>query len=318
MQTTSAIKTLALLALWTLVATARGAPDASAGPPRGASSPSPRHTEVEEVRLVLLPTTVTDRGGRPVRELTADEFILLDQGQPQEIRIFATEADAPVSIAFLLDISASMGLRDRLGEAKRSIGAFVEALGPADSVGLIGFADERVDWITPFTTDRRRFLRRLEVQEPGGRTALLDALGRAPAMVGEAEGGRRAIVLITDGLDNASTVSMLQAVWMARRVRVPIYALSFIPMNPELVSERIRDSLDVLLRFSDETGGRLFAVYRPEDLGQAVSEIQEELRFQYVIGYYPSQANAGGAFRRIELRTSRPHAAVRTRTGYYP
>lgn len=294
---------------------------AAAEPPPAPAEPDhpPSLAERERVRLVLLPTVVTDRRGRPVRDLTVDEFTLFEDGAPQEIRVFASEQDSPISLAFLLDVSESMGLRDRLGEAKRGIRAFVEALDAADRYGLIGFADDEVSWITPFTDDRRNFLRRLDVQDPGGKTALFDALGRTPAMVGEGGAERRAIVLFTDGLDNASKIPMLQAMWMARRVRVPIYALSFVPMSPALLSERVRDSLAVLERFSQETGGGLYVLYEPKDLDRAIASIQRELRQQYVIGYYPPPAaDDDGTFRRIRLEAGNPAWTVRTRTGYYP
>jgi Ca-activated chloride channel family protein len=277
------------------------------------------HTEIEEVRLVLLPTVVTDSRGRPVRGLSVDEFTLVEEGVPQQIRVFATEDDAPVSLAFLLDVSASMGLRGQLEEAKRAIAGFVEVLSPEDRFGLIGFADDQVTWITPFTDDRARFLRRLEVQDPGGRTALFDALAESPGMLGEESRGRRAIVLFTDGFDNASTVPVLDAVWTARRVRVPVYSLSFVPMRRSIAPRRVRDSLATLERVSEETGGRLYAIHDERDLDRAIAEIQAELRFQYVIGYYPGRPSRGGeGFRRVELAARRERLTVRTRTGYYP
>ena len=298
-----------------LVALALAAVSAAAG-----EQPAvPPLTEVEQVRLVLLPTIVTDRRGRPVPGLSASEFTLLDEGRPQEIRLFASAQDAEISVAFLLDVSASMGLRGQLEDSKRAIAAFVEALGPKDRFGLIGFADEQVTWITPWTDDRQMFLRRLEVQEPGGKTALYDAMSRTPALVGAGGGERRAIVLFTDGLDNASSIPMLEAIWTARRVRVPIYAVSFVPMSPKLYSERVRDSLRVLGRFSKETGGGLHAVYRDPDLERAISTIDHELHQQYVLGYYPRRdPDQEDTFRRVELLASDPSWTVRTRTGYYP
>jgi len=300
-----------------------GSPGSAVDPPsepRPTDSPGPPHlSEIEEVHLVLLPAVVTDRKNRPVEGLEVADFTLAEDGIPQEIRVFATEENAPISLAFLLDVSASMGFHDQMGQAKRAIRAFVAALGDRDRFGLIGFADDQVTWITPFTSDRRNFLRRLEVQEPGGRTALWDALGRSPALVGDGGQGRRAIVLITDGFDNASDQPMLNAVWTARRTRLPIYTLSFVPMSPASWSERVRDSLALLGRFSEETGGRLFPIYRDPDLDRAVAEIQRELRFQYVLGYYPARREAeSGRFRRIRLTTSRERHTVRARTGYYP
>lgn len=279
---------------------------------------APDLTEVEKVQLVLLPTVVTDGAGRPVRDLKVHEFRLLEDGIPQEIETLDREEHTPVSLVFLLDLSTSMGLRDQLGEAKRAIHTFVAALGPRDRFGLIGFADDQVAWIVPLTADRALFLRRLDAQQAGGQTALFDALGRSAGLVDEGTGDRRAIVLITDGFDNASTISMLEAIWMARQVRVPIYALGFVPMMPALLSQRVRDSQAMLGRFSGESGGRLFTIYEPADLTHAIGEIQAEMRFQYVVGYYSRRPVEDGVFRRVELETRNRRLTARTRAGYYP
>ena len=210
-----------------------------------------------------------------------------------------------------------MGLRDRLGEAKRAIRFLVDALGDEDRVGLIGFADGRVDWISGFDDGRSVFLERLDSLRPVGRTALYDALAASPHLVDERIRGRKAIVLITDGVDNASEIPELKATWMARQVAVPIYTLGFIPMRENLLSLRAREALRVLRRFSDETGGALLPVHAAEDMTRASKTIQEELRFQYVIGFYPSDQPGDGRFRVLRLATERRRLLVRTRRGYY-
>ena len=274
-------------------------------------------SEVEKVRLVLLPATVTTRRGKPVRGLRQGDFRLYEDGVRQGIDLFATEENSPIALAFLLDVSGSMALGGRLGEAKRAIRSFVQDLGPDDSMGLICFAENRVDWVTDFTTDRSRFLQRLDVQEALGRTALYDALAASPRLVDLGIKGRKAIVLITDGLDNASSMTRLQATWLARQVAVPIYTLSFIPLRENLLPKRAREALRVLVRFSGETGGTLYPIHGAPDLTRAVSRIQAELRFQYLIGYYPPATELDGAFHVLRLATLRDSLRVRTRTGYY-
>jgi VWFA-related protein len=279
---------------------------------------APRLSEVERVRLVLLPTTVTTRRGKPVRALGPDDFRLYEDGVPRQIDLFATEENAPIALAFLLDVSGSMRLGDRLGEAKRAIRYLVETLDDDDRVGLIGFADGRVSWIAGFDEDRATFLERLESRQPAGRTALYDALAATPRLVEEQTPGRKAIVLITDGVDNASTVPRLRATWMARRVAVPIYTLGFIPLREKLLPYRAREALRLLQRFSAETGGTLFTVHRAGDLDRAAERIQAELRFQYVIGFYRTGEARNGTFRVLRLTTDRDALRVRTRRGYYP
>ncbi len=289
------------------------------GPPRPATptAETVQLREVEKVRLVLLPATVTTRRGEPVRGLQQDDFRLFEDGVLQRIDLFATEEHLPIALAFLLDVSGSMALGGRLEEAKRAIRTFVLALGPDDSVGLICFAESRVDWVTEFTTDRSTFLQRLEVQEPLGRTALYDALAASPRLVVGRIKGRKAIVLITDGLDNASSMTRLEATWLARQVAVPIYTLSFIPMRESLLPKRAREALRVLGRFSGETGGTLYPIHGSRDLTRAVGRIQSELRFQYLIGYYPRAVRPDGAFHVLRLAPRREALRVRTRTGYY-
>jgi Ca-activated chloride channel family protein len=104
---------------------------------------------------------------------------------------------------------------------------------------------------------------------------------------------------------------------MARRVSVPIYAVSFIHAPPELLSEESRDALMVLEQFCRETGGRPFTIQKPDDLRAAVASIQADLRLQYVIGFQPGAKESAEAFRRIRLETNRPRLHVRCRTGYY-
>jgi Ca-activated chloride channel family protein len=278
--------------------------------------PAPLH-EVEKVRLVLLPTVVTTPGGRPVQGLEAADFSLLEDGIPQEISVFSAEEDSPVSLVFLLDLSTSMKLRGQLDDSKWAIGTFLDDAGFRDRFGLIGFADDQVDWITEPTADRGAFLLRLEVQEAHGQTALYDAMAASPSLVDERTQGRRAIVLLTDGLDNASELPPLKAGQLARRVHVPIYTLAFIPYDRAILPPRIGESLESLEVFVRETGGALFPVHEREDVQRAVASIQAEIRYQYVIGYYPTPRVWDGAFRRVELRTDRKRLDVRTRRGYY-
>ena len=211
-----------------------------------------------------------------------------------------------------------------MGQARRAIRQLIDSLDPEDRVGLIGFADGRVAWIAGFDKSRETLLERLDAQRPAGRTALYDAMAAAPRLVDEGTQGRKAVVLITDGVDNASNMSRLQATWMARRVAVPIYTLGFVPMRESLLPYRVREALRVLDRFSVETGGTLFPVHSAEDLARASSRIRRELRFQYVIGFYrpgPSAAsgqNDDGSFRLLRLEVARDGLQVRTRRGYYP
>jgi Ca-activated chloride channel family protein len=272
----------------------------------------------EQVRLVQLPVIVTTKRGRVVQGLGPGDFMLYEDYVPQVIRYFGTESDQPISIAFLLDVSGSMRQLGKLDEAKEAIRVFINSFGKDDRFGLVCFADDQVAWVTEFTSDVDRFLLRLSVQEGYGQTAIFDAIAATPRLVDERIKGRKAIVLITDGIDNASRMSIFDAIQLARSVNVPIYTIGFSSFVDGLLPKGSRESRQrVLERFSEETGGLLFSVNDPDDLKEAVLKIQQELRFQYVIGYHPVRRLWDGSFRRIKLEAARNGLIVRTRTGYY-
>jgi VWFA-related protein len=276
------------------------------------------HVHTEEVRLVLLPTSVTDRKGRIVRGLESTDFRLFEDSVPQEIRFVSAESREPISIAFMLDVSGSMRRMDKLWHAKQAIRYFVDELQPGDSFGLICFADEQVVWVTEFTEDREWFLRRLEVQRGYGQTALHDAVAAAPALVDGGTDGRKALVLITDGFDNHSRLTLDQAIDVARRVNLPIFTIGFLSVAPRhLPKDSQPANLEILRHVSEETGGRLFAVHEPAELKEAVVALEEELRFQYVIGYYPTRKEPDNRFRSVQLEALNTRLQVHTRSGYY-
>jgi Ca-activated chloride channel family protein len=271
------------------------------------------------VRLVLLPASVEDRRGRIITGLTAGDFSLTDENVPQKIKYFSVESDEPVAIAFVLDVSGSMRQSGKIEAAKEAIRFFVDQLRPQDRYALICFADDQVSWVTEFTSDHQRFLERLMVQEGYGQTALNDAMAAIPRLVDESTSGRKAIVLITDGVDNASQLTTEQSVVTARKVQVPIFTVGFSTL-PWENRKRVKDlgfNLAVLQLFADETGGALFVVQDPDELKEAVSRISTELRYQYLIGYSPGLQSWDGGFRSIQLQARGGRYLVRTRKGYY-
>jgi Ca-activated chloride channel homolog len=275
-----------------------------------------RYVQIEKVQMVMVPTTVMDGRGRPVAGLSRDDFRLSENGRPIDIEFFATEANAPVAIAFLLDLSGSMRQEGKLDSAKNAINAFVNSLGPEDQFGLIGFADEQVTWITDFTSNVEMFRTRLDVQTGFGQTALFDALAASPSLVQEQLPARKAIVLFSDGLDNHSDLDALKAVHTARQASVPIYAISFLPAPLEMLSHAKKEAVQILERFARETGGRAFTIENPPDLPAAMQRIQSDLRHQYVIGFQPPPRD-GQEFRRIRLETRKAKLRVQCRAGYY-
>jgi Ca-activated chloride channel family protein len=271
------------------------------------------------VRLVLLPASVEDKRGRIVTGLKADDFKLTDERIPQKIKYFSVESDEPVAIAFVLDVSGSMRQSGKLESAKEAIRFFVDQLRSQDRFALICFADEQVSWVTEFTSDRARFLERLMVQEGYGQTALNDAVAATPQLVDENATGRKAIVLITDGVDNASRLTVHEAITTARKVEVPIFTVGFssLPWEDKKTQRDLGSNMAVLQLFADQTGGDMFVVQDPDELKEAVDHISKSLRHQYLIGYSPGLQNWDGRFRSIQLQAGNGRYLVRTRKGYY-
>jgi Ca-activated chloride channel family protein len=278
-----------------------------------------QHTEVENVRLVLLPVSVEDRRGRRVGDLTEDDFRVYEDRVPQEIDFFSVEFQEPLAVAFLLDVSGSMRQLGKLEAAKEAIRYFVDNLRPRDRFGLVCFADDQVAWVTEFTSDRERFLERLDVQEGYGQTALNDAVAETPRLVFEDDIEiKKAIVLITDGVDNSSRLSADQAIEAAQRVSVPIYTIGFSSVPEYLLDKgEYAYNIGIIQKFSAETGGAMFVVRDPDELKEAAAKIEEELRHQYLIGYYPSRRYWDGAYRALQLETRNRRHVIRTRKGYY-
>ena len=236
---------------------------------------------------MLVPASVQDKKAHRHR-LKVGDFQLKDEKVPQTIKYFSVENDEPVSIAFVLDVRQHASAASWTLPRKPS-GSFVDQLRPKDRFALICFADEQVSWVTPFTSDRTNFLDRLSVQEGYGQTALNDAVAATPKLVDEQTNGRKAIVLITDGVDNASRLSAHDAVTTARQVEVPIYTVGFttLPWEDKKKSQDFRNEYvrPAALRGPDR--GDMFVVQDPDELKEAVDHISTNLRHQYLIGYSP-------------------------------
>ena len=268
---------------------------------------------------MLLPASVEDKRGRIVTGLKAGDFSLTDEKVPQQIKYFSVESNEPVAIAFVLDVSGSMRQSGKLQAAKEAVRFFVDQLRSQDRFALICFADQQVSWVTEFTSDRDRFIERLMVQEGYGQTALNDAVAAIPKLVDESTSGRKAIVLITDGVDNASKLTVREAIVTARKVEVPIFTVGFstLPWEERKKAKDLGMNMAVLQLFADETGGAMFVVQDPDELKEAVAKISTDVRHQYLIGYSPGLDRWDGRFRSVQLVARNGKYVVRTRKGYY-
>ncbi|GEM_PF-248324 len=277
------------------------------------------------VIAVSFAVTVQDRRGRSVNDLTREDFSVFENGEKREITYFSRDFEAPVSLTVLLDVSGSMALLNKLEECKKVL-AFLAAslMRPCDEISLLIFADGEVEVAVDFSRSRRDFVSVLEKTEAYGQTALNDAVAVSPEYANKGTNEKRALLLITDGIENDSQYSYDQAVEIAGRVDVPIYTIGYkIPLSeqvlrkykriPALTPSGIISSLE---SFSNATGGRAFFLTQPEELRPVFIRIKQELSYQYILGY-TSHSDPNGGFRQIDVTTSKRRFKVRTREGYY-
>jgi VWFA-related protein len=284
-----------------------------------------------EVDVVNVLCTVRDKKGQLITDLGKDDFELYEDGRRQEIRYFSRETDLPLTLGLLVDVSRS---QERLIEQQKRAAAlfFSQVLRPKDLAFLISFGPDVQ--LEQDLTNSQRLLRaaleglRVRV-DPGGLypgpvptatrprgTVLFDAVYLAAQEKLRTEVGRKALVIITDGVDVGSRMKLADAIEAAQKADAIIYSIYFFDPGAYRgfwVGVSDRD----LKTMSEETGGRLFRVGRSRALETIFEEIQQELRSQYSLGYTPASAVRDGKFRRIEIRTRRKDLRVQARKGYY-
>jgi Ca-activated chloride channel family protein len=257
------------------------------------------------VSLVEVYASVLDASGGPVTGLSADDFIVEEDGRRQQVQTFAA-SDFPLSLAIAVDRSFSMS-QARLTQVLYAVQRLLGELRDEDRVTLLAIGSE-VEVLTPLSTDHRAAYDALIGLAPWGTTPLFDAATQAIDRVQDAS-GRRALILITDGDDRYSASTAAEMVVNARRHDVLVYPVSLRRTSPP-----------VLVELAGVTGARATAVPRLEELPAALSSIARELRLQYLLGYVPSAAAPQPnrtAWRSIVVRVTRPGLRVRARDGYY-
>jgi Ca-activated chloride channel family protein len=269
-----------------------------------------------DVKLVNVFATVTDQNGAPVSTLNKDDFQLLEDGVPQKIAVFNRESELPLSIAMAIDTSLSTkkDLPLELESAKRFASSILR---PIDSIALFQFS-EFVDEVQPFTSDLRRLDRALQNVRPGSATALYDAVYLSSGALIRRQ-GRKVLVVITDGGDTMSRISYKDAVRAAQQAEAIVYSIIMVPI--EASAGRDTGGEHALIQISHDTGGKYYYATSLPQLDAAFKQIDEELRTQYLLAYYPSRRLANSDYRRIDIKIKpEPQEAeltVRHRTGYY-
>jgi len=274
--------------------------------------------------LVVLSATAVDRNGRPVRDLRPEELQIFEEGRPQKLAHFSQARDLKARVLVLVDSSGSMNGLLKTTSARMAAMQLLTALDPDDEVALAGFDDQY--WgVVPFTRDRDRILKAFDELKPFGSTALHDALDHAAHDIATHGEGRRAVVVITDGIDNSSQKTPEEVIARSRALDVPLYTVSVMsplddPASPiftgkERPAVATRGAV-ILERYAALSGGFAFAVSDFRALKEAANHIAGELKHQYRLGYDPPEGPA--QFRRVEVRVKRKGVVIRTRSGYVP
>jgi len=314
-----------------------------------------------EVKVVNVLASVRNKHGEIVRDLTKDDFLLAEDGRPQTIRYFARESDLPLRVGLLVDTSLSQ--RRVLEQERSASSTFLDQVLRLnkDQAFVIHF-DREVELLQDFTSSRQKLqsaLALLETPRPartaetdspgsrpgarrggGGGTLLYDAVYLASNDMMMKQPGRKALIVLSDGVDRGSKETLASAVEAALRADTLVYSILFKDEQPygsrggfggpgrggmarrgggrgRYPQQARPDGKKVLERVSRQTGGRLFEVSKKQPLEQIYHEIEEELRNQYNLGYTPDRPNAGPGYHKITLTTKEKHLIVQARDGYY-
>jgi Ca-activated chloride channel homolog len=278
----------------------------------------PTFSESTGSEYVLVPVQVFDKKGKFVDGLAKRDFQVRVEGVSVELDTFERDDNAPVSFAFLIDTSGSMSLADKLEHSKSAVRSIISQHRNGDDFALFAFADEEVRLVADFSTDPARLLRELARLEATGRTALFDAVAATPSRMLAGRNGKRAILLFTDGVDNASRLSATEMAEILQQVSIPVYAIGMKNAAfDRLTEEERRDlALDNLKILAGSSGGQMILAGGEEDLRPMAEKINAEVRKQYLLGFAPS-GRGGPKYHIIMVSVARPgHWMVRARRGY--
>ncbi len=312
------------------VGTPAQAPPAQKTPPAAqAQQPTDVPTIRRQVNLVNVLFSVVNRRNRFVTDLEKDNFKIFEDKREQKIEFFSRRTDLPLRVALLLDTSNS--IRERLKfEQEAAIDYLHNVIRPRKDLALLMTFDNEPSIVQDFADDLSTLTEAIERQRAGGGTALYDAIHYAcqqrlmnpPLPPGENPEVRRVLVVISDGDDNLSDHTRSEAIEMAQRAEVAIYAIStnteWLTTEGPTPQKYHKSPGDQLLeQLAEETGGRVFFPYRIDDLAQSFLDISEELRSQYALAYAPSPRALDGKFHSVRITVDRKGLNVRARKGYY-
>ena len=309
-----------------------------------------------DVRVVNVFATVRDKHGVVVPNLTKDDFTLEEDGRPQTIRYFTRETDLPLTLGLLVD--TSMSQRRVLDQERSASYTFLDqVLRPNKDMAFVIHFDREVELLQDLTSSRQKLQAALELlQTPqftrnvgsnspasspgshhrGGGTLLYDAVYLASNEVMKKQQGRKALIILTDGVDHGSKETLEEAIETAQRADTLVYCILFADKegygggfggphmggmggrgHPRPSEESHPDGRKVLEQMSKSTGGRFFEVSKKEPIDKIYAAIDEELRNQYSLGYTPDKADSTVGYHTLHLAVKQKDMTVQTRAGFY-
>jgi Ca-activated chloride channel family protein len=279
---------------------------------REKSSPSTLSVNVDRVNVLF---TVADSRGKLVRNLGKEDFLVYEDDRLQDISNFSTETNLPLNIAFLIDSSGSV--RDKLRFERQAADKFFSsALRPGKDKAFVMSFDTKTAILQDYTDNPGLLSAALQRIIAGGSTSLYDAVVEASLRRLAGQNGRRVILLISDGMDNSSHISLPKTLEALQKNDVVLYAIS--TNGIDLSDPHDRKTGDANLNeLAKETGGRALFPSRLKDLERSFSRVGDELRSQYSLAYGPTNGKSDGTYRRIRVVASNRHYKVRCRHGYY-
>jgi VWFA-related protein len=316
------------------------------------SSPGQQPTYKIASIVVNVPATVHNKHGQIIRDLKKDDFVLQEDGHPREIRYFAQENDLPLTLGLLVD--TSMSQRRVLEDEREASYAFLDRMLRQEDKAFIIHFDRESELLQDLTSDRQHLqsaLQDLHTPDPESRrtgggswpggghrrggwggpgTVLYDAVFLASDELMKKQQGRKALLILSDGVDTGSMVRLERAIEAAQRADTIVYSILFYDAQIYRAMgpfggwgrhggtggfSRYPDGRNVLEQISNETGGRLFEVSSKQPIASVYSQIADELRNQYNLGFAPG--NDGLGYHKIQLKTRQKDLIVQARSGYY-
>lgn len=264
-----------------------------------------------DVRLVLIPVTITDPFGVPQQGVPQEAFQLFEDGVEQSVTYFASE-DAPVSLGIIFDASGSM--EDKIERSRQAVAELLKTSVPGDEFFLVSFADSP-HLVCDFTRDVDRIGKGLASIQPDGWTALFDAVYYSVQKLRHGRNPRKALLILSDGGDNNSRYSESETRGLVREADASIFSIGM--LGPGVPARSIR----ILRDLAEVTGGCSLPVKKAADIPGAIARIGAVIRNQYLLGYSPTNAEYNGRYRKVEVRLKQPEKMPPLRgswrSGYY-